>query len=169
MARIGITGVPGTGKTTTANVLSDIMNLNVVHVNDIAKEFGIDEYKGSIVVDVKKLEKKLLGIKRDVILEGHLLVNMKLDLDYVFVLRCNPTELRERLASKGWDVDKVLTNVEAECLDYSLVNAESNYHNVYQVDTTGRTPRQTAQRIVEIMRGGKPDSVDWSNDLFNSL
>ena len=169
MVRLGITGTPGTGKTSVSSELSRITGWKVVHVNDIALEFSIDVYKDSSVIDVERLEEKLRNIDGNVIFESHLLCEMKLNLDYMIVLRCNPIELKRRLALKGWDSDKIKTNVEAEYLDYCLIKSERNYPRVFQVDTTNLTPKEVAVKILDIIKGGKDDDVDWSDQLFKSL
>ncbi len=174
MVSLGITGVPGVGKTTVARLISIELGLPLLELGEFAKQFKVDEYKDSAVVDMYRLEHELcdnvLPNQKDIIIESHLLCNLSLPLDAVFVLRLHPDELKKRLMSRGWDPDKVSVNVEAELLDYCLINAEENYDNVFQIDTTGKSPKQVVDQIINVLnRRGKPDDVDWSNILFNTL
>ena len=171
MVKVGITGVPGVGKTTTAKLLSNDLGYDLLDVNSLAADFQIDVYDDSKVIDTDRLQDSLFGkLRDDVILESHLLCNMALDLDFVFVLRCHPNELTDRLIKKGWSDKKVETNVEAEALDYCLINSEDNYSHVYQIDTSTRNPQQVVEKIKGIMfNGDSGEVVDWSDWLFNKL
>ncbi len=173
MVKLGITGVPGTGKTEVARELAIRLGYDLIEVNKYAKQFGVGFYKDSLEVDIDKLEEflnKILYEKENVVIEGHLVCNMKLNLDFVFVLRCYPGELEARLKSRGWDYEKIKENVESEILDYCLLLSEDNYEDVYQVDTTGKSVEEVVDKILGILEGKESqDFVDWSEYLFNSL
>ncbi len=173
MVKLGVTGVPGTGKTTVSATFSERFGFELIEVNKIALEFKVDVYKDSDLIDIDKLQGKLSNIlerESDIILEGHLLCNMSLPLDYLFVLRCSPDVLKARLVSKGWSMSKIMTNIEAEELDYCLINAEENYENIYQIDTTYKSPDEVVDEMISIMEGRSVgDVVDWSEHLFNRL
>ncbi len=153
--RIGITGVPGTGKTETAKVLGKLLNYEVVHQADL--------FSGT--VSLKAVRTKfwwLLERKNNVIVEGHLLCDVKLPLDILFILRTQPDILLSRLEMKGYDKRKIDENVLAEALDYCIQRAEGRYKNIIQLDTTHSTPEETAKRMIECLEGGcEGDEVDW--------
>ncbi|MCD6522376.1 MAG: adenylate kinase family protein [Candidatus Diapherotrites archaeon] len=158
-----ITGVPGTGKTSVARELSKKMRVPLIEVNRIVREKKIYTGKedGSYVVDMKRLKKEIEN--RNGVMEGHLLCEIPLKAEYVFVLRCSPKVLWRRLQKRHYSKKKIKENVEAEALDYCLIRARENYKKVYQVDTTRRTVASTVRKILRIMRGEEDDSVDFSN------
>ncbi len=163
--RIILTGVPGTGKTSVAKILSEKLNYPVITVKDLVKE----EY-----VDTRKLRLKAMWATKDmedVILEGHLFCEVKIPVDLVIVLRTHPDELRKRLESRNYPEKKVRENLMAEFVDYCLTKAEERYDDVWQVDTTGKTPEETAQRIIKALERGIDiyDHVDWSPILEDWL
>lgn len=153
--KIGITGVPGTGKTTVSNLLSRKLNVPVIHQSDY--------FSG--IVSLKAVRTKfwwLLKRNKDIILEGHLLCDIKLPLDLLFILRTRPDVLMERLEERGYSKEKIDENVLAEALDYCIQNAEDKYQKIVQIDTTETSPEQAVERIMQCIMGScRSDEVDW--------
>ena len=135
--RIGITGTPGTGKTTAAHHL----NHEFIDLGDYARKKGLGEPGKEFKVDVEALNESL---PEDCWVEGHLA--HKIDLDHCIVLRTDPKILRERLEKRGYPEKKIEENVEAEAMDLILSEA-SKRHKVYEIDTTGRKPVEVAEEI----------------------
>jgi adenylate kinase len=92
-------------------------------------------------------------------------------VDLIVVLRCAPSVLRTRLEARGWPPAKVKENVDAEAIDVITQEAVELLPAVYEVDTTTRTPEQTAEAILEILqgrtRGHEPGGVDWSHEVLS--
>jgi adenylate kinase len=166
--RVVVTGTPGTGKTTaTEHVETD---LDVVHLNDLIREEGLDEgedpERGSLIADIDALQERLAD-RDDVLIESHLAHH--LDADRVIVLRCHPRQLRERLLDRGEDGAKAAENAEAEALDVVLSEAvnEHGIENVYEIDTTDRSPEAVAADIEAVIAGerepsaGEVDFIDY--------
>lgn len=156
--RIVVTGVPGTGKTSVAKILAERLGYPLITVKDLTRE----KY-----VDTRKLRLKTIWTIKDmddVILEGHLFCETKLPVDLVIVLRTNPEELKKRLEPRNYPEKKIKENLMAEFVDYCLTKAEEKYDDVWQVDTTGRTAEETAERIIKAIKEGVDiyDHVDWS-------
>ena len=153
--KIGIGGVPGTGKTTVADILGKRLNVPVIHQSDY--------FSG--LVSLKAVRTKfwwLIQRSKDIIIEGHLLCDVKLPLDYLFILRTRPDILMGRLEERGYDKEKVDENVLAEALDYCIQNSEDRYNRIIQIDTTDSTPERVADRIIRcINEGCESDEVDW--------
>lgn len=165
--KISITGTPGTGKTSVSKKLSENLSLDYVSVNDLARERdcieGVDDRRDSEIIDIECLKKVVLDLE-DCVLDGHL--SHFLDSGYVFVLRCEPGELRSRLEEKGWNSSKVKENVDAEVL--GVIDSESREENdkVYSVDTTDRSVEEAVEYIVDVIENGKVEEerIDWMED-----
>ena len=163
--KITITGTPGTGKTSVSEIIHEKTGWPVIRANDLVHR----EY-----VDTRKLRMKALWAIKDMenaILEGHLFCEVKLPVDHVIVLRTRPDVLLERLKPRNYPEKKIQENVMAEMLDYCLSKAEKRYENVWQIDTTNRSPEETAEAILSAIKSGKPirEEVDWSGILEDWL
>ena len=163
----GITGTPGTGKSSVARELEK-RGFRVVHVHDTVEGYvvGDDPERDTRVVDVERWAEETGHI--DGIIEGH--IAHYLPCDAVVVLRCRPDLLGARLASRGYQEAKIRENVEAEVLDVILIETLEAHppDHVYELDTTSLPVEEVADRIEEFIRGGEAPShgtVDWSGFL----
>jgi adenylate kinase len=169
---VAVTGTPGTGKTSACDVLAR-RGYAVVDLDDVARRGGFivgrDRARGSDEVDVDALRDHLRVPAKIAFVRSHYSHRMAVDL--AVVLRCAPSVLRTRLEARGWPPEKVHENVEAEAIDVITQEAVSLLPAVYEVDTTTRTPSQTADAILEILRGRtrghEPGSVDWSHEVLS--
>ena len=167
--RVAVTGTPGTGKTSaTAELETD---LEVIHLNEIIESEGlyteIDADRESLVADIEAIE-EWLGDREDVIVESHLA--HYLDADAVVVLRCHPETLRDRLESRGEPIAKAEENAESEALDGILIEALDRHGEeaVFEIDTTDRTPAETAREIERVIAGERvptAGNVDFTDYL----
>lgn len=158
--KLAITGTPGTGKTTLAKSIAESLGVLLIQANELAKEKSIVQADGS--VDTQQLRDFLLEkIKEEkgFVVEGHLLCEFSLPVDYCLVLRCNPRELEGRLRTRGYEAKKLNDNLECEALDYCLVNVEGHYDCVVQLDNTRFLTAETA--LGQLDSG---DEVRWSLD-----
>ncbi|MFA6213658.1 MAG: AAA family ATPase [Candidatus Micrarchaeia archaeon] len=160
-----ITGVPGTGKTTLARALSQKSGAALLEINELAELLGLyshtDPSDGAKVVRLPELARELTGAmdseKKSIIAEGHLGCEAKLPVQKVLVLRCDPKELRQRLAPRSYPPQKLSQNALSEALDYCTVQSEKHYgaRKVWEIDTTGKTPAQVLQEAEAIISGRK--------------
>lgn len=160
-----ITGVPGTGKTTVAKLLSEKTGAALLDINKLVETMnlysGIDAADGSKIVLLKELQSELSeAIKdelatRSVILEGHLGCEMKLPVSKVAVLRCEPKVLRSRMAGRNYSHEKISANAMSEALDYCTVMSEKNFgkRKVWEIDTTGKAAKKVADECEKIFAG----------------
>ncbi|AIU70817.1 kinase [Thermococcus eurythermalis] len=163
---IAITGTPGVGKTTVSKLLAERLGYEYVNLRDYALENDIGEMKGDeLEVEVDELaynfERDFKG--KDVVVDGHL--SHFLPADIVIVLRAHPRLVGERLTERGYSKEKIGENVEAELVDVILVEALEENENVIEVDTTGKTPEEVVDEILELIEKGvkkRVGLVDWS-------
>lgn len=163
---IAITGTPGVGKTTVSKLLAERLGYEYVNLRDYALENDIGEMKGDeLEVEVDELaynfERDFKG--KDVVVDGHL--SHFLPADIVIVLRAHPRLVGERLTERGYSKEKIGENVEAELVDVILVEALEENENVIEVDTTGKTPEEAVDEILELIEKGvkkRVGLVDWS-------
>ncbi|WP_435069613.1 adenylate kinase family protein [Haloplanus sp. C73] len=155
--RVAVTGTPGTGKTSATTLLDG----PVVHVNELIRDAGLwserDADRDSLVADLDAV-REALGDWSGVA-ESHLAHH--LDADKVVVLRCRPDVLEERLRDRGADEAKATENAESEALDVILSEAVDRHgvENVYEIDTTDRTPAEVATAIEAVIAGDRDPSA----------
>ncbi len=149
---IALTGTPGTGKTTIAKILEK--KYKVIYLKNFEDvKIGYDKSRGSYIVDIEKLKKKVKEIEDDekMIIEGHYSHDMPVDI--VIVLRCHPEELKKRLEKRGYKEKKIRENMEAEAMN--LITSEAiikwGKDKVFEVDTTKKSPRKSAEEVIDII------------------
>jgi len=175
---IGLTGTPGTGKTSVSKFLEKKRHWKVVHLNELIKEkrlyTEIDEKRDAVIADMELIREHLKeaideGEKEVTILESHLSHHIA---DIVIVLRAYPPELEMRLKTRGYSEEKIKENFEAEALDVILVEAFEWCKRVFEVNTTGKSIEEVGQdieKIIDHILSGneeelpeyKPGSIDW--------
>jgi len=165
---IGITGTPGTGKTSASALLEDVLDLNEL-IKREGLYSGIDKKRDSLIADMDAVYDRVQEIAdgRDIVIEGHLSHHVS---DVAIVLRTSPDELERRLSERGYSEAKIQENVEAETIDVILVEAVEWCDKVFEIDTTYKTVEEVADTIREILDGidskvmidkYEPGSVDW--------
>lgn len=156
--RVAVTGTPGTGKTSATDRLAD---LDVLHLNEAIEREGLyterDAERDSLVVDLDAL-RGYVGDHEGVV-ESHLAHH--LPADRVIVLRCEPADLDARLVDRGESKAKASENRESEELDLILSEAvaEHGLENVYEIDTTDRSPAEIAREIERVVAGERAPSA----------
>jgi adenylate kinase len=158
-----ITGVPGTGKTTMADLLAERLgNAEVIHVTEIVNNerlFTSYSKDGSKIVNMRRLKARLekmieLSEKKTVIVESHLLCDMKLlGAKAAVVLREHLPVLRKRLEKRKYSVKKLDGDIISEATDYCGIRAERNYPYVFE--TFARDPKALSN-MTKIIHGEKP-------------
>jgi adenylate kinase len=168
--RVALTGTPGTGKTSAAGHLS----VPVVALGDVIEREGFwterDDERDSLVADLNAIEGWLAteAADGDHIVESHLA--HLLPADRVVVLRCRPDTLQDRLVDRGVSATKAQENTESEALDVVLSEAVEaiGRDQVFEIDTTDRTPEATAAAIEAVLAGEREPSagtVDFTDHL----
>lgn len=172
--RVIISGTPGTGKTTTANLLGEetglkVFNIDTKYIRDLEADLEKDKEKDSINVNLRKLRERLIELEG--IIESHLLCEISLPDSIVIVLRCKPEKLEKRLKKRNYDKGKIKENLEAEALDYCTQRSSENYGELYEVDTTDKKTSEVVEECISILKGRRKGdgNIDFSDYLFSSL
>ncbi|HJH31819.1 MAG TPA: adenylate kinase [Methanosarcinaceae archaeon] len=180
---IGLTGTPGTGKTSASELVKAYCGYRVIHLNKLIREkhlySGVDEVRDTLVADMDKVSAHVSGLIGEsdavTILDSHLSHYIA---DIVIVLRASPGVLGERLSHRDYSQAKISENVEAEALDVILVESVEWCEKVFEIDTTDVTVEKVATDVREIINAllhgddgamllkYKPGSLDWSEDVF---
>jgi adenylate kinase len=161
----GITGTPGTGKSSTARELA-LRGARVLHLSETTGryEIGKDGFRDTIIIDEERWIDEFVPF--DGIVEGHLA--HLLPCDRIVVLRCRPDILAGRLRERGYGPDKVKENALAEALDVILIETMEFFppEQVYELDTTDKIIQECADQVEQFFRGKIPPSsgsLDWSS------
>ena len=155
--RIVITGCPGTGKTAVAKQLCKLLKAEYLNEKEFALKEGLAELEeDEIVIDEKKLEAKInLYIKglKNVVLEGHIFCEIKLNVDTVFVLETEPERIELRLGlRKSYSEEKIQDNVFCQGIDYCKKKAMKAYgKNKVVLINSSSNVEQTAKTIVDYL------------------
>lgn len=180
---IGITGTPGTGKTSVCES-SGVACLDLNSMVETEGFYtGVDPERGSLIADLERLgdyvrQKEAAANGKVLVIEGHLAHLLRPAV--AIVLRAHPSALAARLKRKGFSARKIQENLEAEVLDLILTEAVELCETVYEVDTSSKSVAEAAAVVRAIIaaeteegaeRGRraalqeryKPGSVDWSD------
>jgi adenylate kinase len=172
---IGVCGTPGTGKKTIAPLLARLLAVpNALAINSLTE--GGDT-AAETEVDPKKLRQKLMrALPARAVVYGHLLPDVlrPSEVEFVALLRCEPSALRSRLRKRSYDPEKVMQNVEAELIGVLLDQCVTTFgdERVREYDTTKTSPEKVARAIakdVKAMMGSttkkkapSPRWIDWT-------
>jgi adenylate kinase len=169
--KLVITGNPGIGKHTSAKIIAEKAEAEIIDINRIAidKNAIAKKTERGLEVDVKKLGRLLTNMtkaRKDLIVVGHLApyVLKPAGISMVAVLRRSPYELESTLEKRGYSPEKVRENLASEILGVSLYDSLKTFgrRKVVEFDTTGKTPDQSAREIMRALRKKpKPTVIDW--------
>jgi adenylate kinase len=187
MKIIIISGTPGSGKTSVASKILELIESEIISLNEIAISnnfsFEYDQKRSTYIVDfeiflpyilkeIKKLEKIDPPF---LIIESHFTDIIPSNyMDYIFILRCDPDELYNRLKSRKYSNEKIVENIQAEilgnCVNYFI--QKKIQVPFFEIDTTGLSIDTVANIIVDIVLGNKDGKeyrigkIDWLGKLY---
>ncbi|KAI8637513.1 AAA domain-containing protein [Parasitella parasitica] len=129
-----VTGTPGTGKTTTAQAIAEICELEHIDVGEIVKSKMLHgEYIEKY--DTYELdEDKLLDELEEMLKNGGKIVDFHTCqifperwFDLVLVLRTDTEPLYDRMEKRGYNKAKIGENMECEIMQVVLETARDSY------------------------------------------
>ncbi|KAJ8084171.1 factor activating pos9 [Marasmius tenuissimus] len=157
---IVITGTPGTGKSTHAQLLCNESPVPLKHINvgDWVKEKSLyeeyDEEWQSYTVDEDKLLDELEPVVTDggIVLDWHTCEAFPERWpDLVVVLRCDHSKLWDRLEQRGYHLKKIQENNQAEIMQVVLDEARSSYPEEIVVEMRSESMEDIEANIARII------------------
>ncbi|WP_016939837.1 MULTISPECIES: AAA family ATPase [Nitrosopumilus] len=174
---IVITGNPGVGKHTIAKELAQKIQLEIMDINQIAKDSGLFEKNDeSNDVDTEKLKEILKEkISNKCIIVGHLApyVLDKNRVSTVIVLRRNPYDLIKVYKQRGYTEKKSKENASSEILGIITYDAKNQFEEkVVQINVSENEMQDILNKIQASISGNQnSEEIDWlesvtkNNDL----
>lgn len=134
LPNILVTGTPGTGKTTTSEMIAEVTGLEHVNVGEIVKQKQLHEgYLEEFDTHVLD-EDKLLDELEEILKEGGKVVDFHTCeifperwFDLVLVLRADTSSLYDRMVKRGYNKRKIDENMECEIMQVVLETAHESY------------------------------------------
>ncbi len=168
---ITLSGVPGTGTTTIAKLLSEKINLQLIYIGEtfrmLAKEYKMTlEEFGAFAKDNPKIDEELdkrqleLAHKGDIILEGRLSGWMAkkngIDAFKILLTADLETRIKRIMGREGKSYFQVKTEILAReqvelnrYIDLYGVNYRDPHHYDLIIDTSNLTPEQIVDKIID--------------------
>jgi len=155
-----ITGTPGIGKTTHAQLLANEspIPLKNINVSEWVKERGLfeeyDQEWQSYTVDEDRLLDDLEPLVADggVILDWHTCEMFpERWADLVVVLRCDHAKIWDRLEKRAYPLKKIQENNEAEIMQVVLEEARSSYPAEIIVELQSERMEQLEANVARIV------------------
>lgn len=159
-----ITGTPGTGKSTTADLLVSQSPIPLKHINvgELVKERHLhekyDEEWQSYIVDEDKVLDELEPLVADggVVLDWHTCdIFPERWIDLVIVLRCDHSKLWDRLEKRGYPLKKIQENNESEIMQVVLEEAREAYVPEIVIELESETSEDLESNVSRI--------ISWMN------
>ncbi|RMF32357.1 MAG: AAA family ATPase, partial [Candidatus Nitrosothermus koennekii] len=113
--RIVITGTPGVGKHTIADMLAKRLKYKIIDINSLALQHNAIIGKDyAFIIDIEKMKDIIKDeLDDNCIIVGHVAPYVLENdyIDYVIVLRRSPYELEEVYRNRGYDIKKMKDNL----------------------------------------------------------
>ncbi len=176
-AILGITGGPGTGKKTVSPLVSSRLSYALLDLNAVATGNSTPQPGAAFEVDTVRLRKRIVTVEEsNCVIFGHLLPDVfrAKELDFVAVLRCEPSTLKRRLLARGYAGAKLVENLEAELIGVVLDRCVRSFGEsvVHEYDSTKTTPAHLARSIAtDYTRGARRQGewIDWTVRYASSV
>ena len=162
LPNILITGTPGTGKTTTADLLAELSGLRHINVSQLIGAQGLHDGRDEQYDCWIMNDDKLCDALEPIVSQGGCIVEFHCSdvfperwFQLVLVLRADNTILYNRLEARGYSVMKLRENVECEImrviLDETLAAYDSNI--VHELPSNSvEEMEQNVKRIMEWLK-----------------
>eukprot|EP00607_Mallomonas_marina_P002027 CAMPEP_0182429310 /NCGR_PEP_ID=MMETSP1167-20130531/25676_1 /TAXON_ID=2988 /ORGANISM="Mallomonas Sp, Strain CCMP3275" /LENGTH=170 /DNA_ID=CAMNT_0024612753 /DNA_START=49 /DNA_END=557 /DNA_ORIENTATION=+ len=154
-----ITGTPGTGKTTTAQIVAERTGLSYINVGELVIEHncheGKDEEYDTYILD----DDKLIDVMDPMISNGGYVIDFhsceifpERWFELVLVLRADTTVLFDRLSSRGYSKTKLDENMEAEIMQVVMDSARESYDENIVHELSSNTMDDLESNVDRVVR-----------------
>ncbi len=181
MARkcIIISGCPGTGKTIVARRLADILKLDYINLSELVLNEKLyrnyDVKRETYIVNLRKFNRRIreiIEVSSGIVVDSHYGdVIPSRYVKKVIVLRLHPIELKRRLVERGWRIEKIRENIEAELINLCTLNALDRHKGrVYEINVTGKSVDEVVEEALDIVNSKVASRryIDWLSILSRS-
>ncbi|KAJ3517382.1 hypothetical protein NLJ89_g544 [Agrocybe chaxingu] len=157
---IVITGTPGTGKSTHAELLANASPVPLKHINvsEYVKQRGFYEAYDAEWQTYTVDEDRLLDDLETVVEPGGVILDWHTCeafperwADLVVVLTCDHSKLWNRLEARGYSLKKIQENNEAEIMQVVLEEARSSYPAEIVVELQSESLEQLEANVARIV------------------
>lgn len=166
MITIGVSGTPGTGKTTLAKALAKKLGFAYIDIKNLIEDknigSGYDQKRKCRIVDTKILNREIRllvkglkdkGNQKGAVIDSHLSHYLpKKFFNAVIITRCDIKILKKRLEKRGYDKEKARENIDAEIFDICFNEAIEQGHRVMTVDTSNGIMNSGIESIMKEMK-----------------
>lgn len=153
-----LTGTPGTGKTTIADLLEN-KGYTVTNIGKLVKDEELfdfyDKKRDSFVIADDKLNAVLTQLIESntsalpLVLDGHVSRLPPLFVSKCIVFRCSIRNLRQRLVARGYSESKIDENIEAEIMEVILTDMMQLYgKDLVRVVSTDVSIEKTFEEVL---------------------
>lgn len=157
--KLAITGTPGVGKTSVSKMLGKNLKSKVLNEKEFALEKGLgkwDSEEDELVVPLEKLKNalnKMLKTEKNVIIEGHMLCEIALDIDFIVLITLDPELLEERLGARRYPAPKIQDNVFCEGIDYCKKHVSRKYPKKKIIEVgSQKSIKETVHIILKVFK-----------------
>uniref|UniRef100_A0A7S2R350 Adenylate kinase isoenzyme 6 homolog n=1 Tax=Eucampia antarctica TaxID=49252 RepID=A0A7S2R350_9STRA len=155
-----VTGTPGVGKTSTATLIAEKLDMKFINVGDLVKEHkchhGMDTEFNSLLIDEDKLLDLMEPMLQESANQGVVVDYHGCDLfperwfDLILVLRTETHILYDRLTERGYNEKKRSENMEAEIMQVVLDEAKESYDKDIVHEVTSNSLEDIESNITRV-------------------
>lgn len=152
-----VTGTPGTGKTSTCEMVAKISGFTHINVSELVRQKGLHAGRNDEWQCFDLDEDKICDELEDTMVEGGNVVDFH-TCDFfperwfqlVVVLRASTQKVFDRLSNRNYSSKKVSENVQAEIMQVCLDEAKSSYASNIVVELESDTLEQLEDNVKKI-------------------
>ncbi|KAJ2847617.1 factor activating pos9 [Coemansia brasiliensis] len=153
-----VTGTPGTGKTTTAELIALATGLKKLTVGDLIKERNLhDGYDAEFDTFILN-EDKVLDEMEDMMSDGGMCVDFHTCemfperwFDLIVVLRTTTENIYDRLEKRGYKQNKIEENLQCEIMQVVLEDALESYKPEIVMELSSNTVEEMEANVEKVL------------------